>query len=1216
MKFKKALLLFVLLMLTAFALFSCKVGDDGEGSGDSSDTDSGASSGGSSDSTPDGDGSYVWSKGDAPVILLDEYASENLQIKTWVDTLYTNLGGYATVTPDSEAAAEHEISVGRVDRNASVKAYRRLEKMLEDYGRLDSEGWVIYTNGTSCAIAYEGEFAFAEAIKYFNENYLSKESFSPEAGVLAHGAFVTEEYVAEIREARREEGLDALASEIGDEAADALKVLFSIYTDGLYKWMVDLYDTEVGGFYACNSGRNTVGFLPDIQNTAQIINFLENSGLTEGYENIREAVPEEIGKQILEYAISLQSSENGYFYHPQWGDEISTARLGRDLNWATQMIQTFGGRPLYDTPNGVKGTLGAPGKGTGVSGVSHLSGRLSSSSVTAVSKVVAVSKASLPSYLKSLEAWDAYIKGLNLPYNSYNGGNTLASQSGQIKLAGQEYVDHLINYLNSIKNPKTALWEAEDSENDEYYAVNGLMKLSSLYNAFQKPLPDAEAAIESCMAVALKPDGDTYVCSIYNPWITMYYVLLSAERTGGEERVAELREIILPKAADLIKATAKKIADYRIDDGAFATYGRNAAPVNMLTGTVVGCATDPESDVDASTVSSTGVVCNIFNVLGCTEVKLFGKADYKVFKKRWLELGALVKEPFNNAAEPETFDEFSYEHGTVDGGVIIDPGTYVQNTIGDLDKVGENYKWFSSEVVSDPSPSGEKDLCLKAQTFLDNESEKTKADAASATAFSIQGVVRNENCFVFETDVYFESAEGSSCVGEIFFTSAAVRGDHTLCLIITKYTANGKTYFSIGEGYDGLDGVKDSKIASGIHSNEWVNLRIELYKLETEGGLDIKCKVYVNGKYKGTCDAGYVKEGEFADRKVGAVRYSHYRHSETTVYLDNGYLQAINKEYVKEDNYNPGENLGPEKIDFEDYMTFGDTTYIHAVAPVSPDANYSVQSVTGADGEATNAYVYDSNLGGQDTFRLQSYGIDLDAKLTSANAFTYDADMKLEFNPNEPNGEIRVQLGSTGASSYHAYYMLMSLDKRSGKIALKDIGVTYSGSTVITEVENGEWFNMRVEYYYISEAEMLVLTYINNKLVYVSNNYNHNNTLGSVAWPVFKADKHTLPSGSKISGIEKFMFTMPANTDVTIYLDNCIIRRCDLTPPEVKDGDYTSRFDEQISDVGGGNTGGDSSDTEDDDKPGDSTGGAGGGTTTPPTGNDIIDNLPNGTWKD
>ncbi|MBO5316167.1 MAG: hypothetical protein J6B48_07055 [Clostridia bacterium] len=1192
MKLKRMLVFCAALLIAICSLFSCKT--------DVTDKDPSQSGENTNDVI---DANCIWGKGIAPGIVLDEYSAENLNVDDLVYDLYCNCEIYPKLLTDKAEAEEHEIVIGDVKRSIAKKAYNQLEAVLNEFGDSGAEGWVIYTNGKSIAIAYNGHFAFTEAIQYFNDNYINRSSLVLDAGILASDAFDTEEYVDEARATRRETELNALVPEIGEEAVAALKNLFNLYTDDLYKWMVDLYDADIGGFYACNSGRNTEGFLPDIQNTAQIINFLSNAGLTVGYKNIREAVPEEIGKQILEYAQSLQSAENGYFYHPQWGKDITTARLGRDLGWATSMIATFGGTPLYDTPNGVKGSLGAPGQNAPTA---HLTSKLSVSQVTAVSKIVAASTASLPSYLKSIDAWDTYLRELNIPYNSYHAGNNLDAQSDQIKFAGQEYVDHLINYLDSIQNARTGLWESDDSENDDYFAVNGLMKLCAVYNYFGKIIPNAEAALGSCMTVMLKPDGDTYVCSIYNPWITIYYVLLSAERTEGEAGVARLRNVVLSRAAELIEATTKKIADYRLDDGAFATYGRDAAPVNMLTGSITGCARDPESDVDATCISSSGLVRNIFRVLGCKEVKLYDNVDYVVFKQRWLDLGTIVKKPYLNTVIPATFDEYDPDSAYIDGGVNIYPEENVQNIIGDSESDGTNYKWFSSAVVEDPAPSAEGDLSLRTETFLDSGAEKDKANAMSCTCFDIQGVVRNENCFVFESDLYFERTDGATCLAEIYFTSEAVRGDHTLGLLVTKYTANGKTYLSIAEAYEGMDGKRDSKIASGIPSGEWVRFRFELYKIETDEGLDIKCKVYVNGKYQGTCDSGYVRDGEFVDRRVAAVKYAHYRHSATVTYFDNTSLQAINKEYVEEDDY-VNAPTGPQKIDFEDYMTYGDTTYIYTEEPSSPNAGFGVVTVTDADGEETNAYVYNSNTGGKDIFRLQSYGIDLDANLTKANAFTYDADMKLEFNTDEPNGEVRVHIGSTGSTSYHAYYMLMSLDKNSGKIALRDVGETYSGSAVVTEVKNGEWFNIRVEYYYVSDTEMLAVTYINNKLVYVSNNYSHENTKDSKVWPVFKADKYTLPSGSKIGGVEKIMFTMPSNTDVTVYLDNCIIRRTELTPPEVEDEDYTSRADEDLSDIVSGDTGGGSSDSEGDDNTG--------GTVAPPSQGDIVDNLPNGTWK-
>ena len=137
---------------------------------------------------------------------------------------------------------------------------------------------------------------------------------------------------------------------------------------------------------------------------------------------------------------------------------------------------------------------------------------------------------------------------------------------------------------------------------------------------------------------------------------------------------------------------------------------------------------------------------------------------------------------------------------------------------------------------------------------------------------------------------------------------------------------------------------------------------------------------------------------------------------------------------------------------------------------------------------------------------------------------------------------------------------------------------------------------------------MLVLTYINKKLVYVSNNYNSSNANDSNAWPVFDADGYKLPSGKEISGVEKIMFTAFEKADVTIYLDNCIVRRMNLTAPKVEEGDYTSRYDKDMSDnVDDGGSG-------DVGNSGGNTGGSSSGTN--PSDGDIIGNLPNDTWKE
>jgi hypothetical protein len=121
------------------------------------------------------------------------------------------------------------------------------------------------------------------------------------------------------------------------------------------------------------------------------------------------ALPDNMKAELLAFAKGLQSPEDGYFYHPQWGDAIIVARRGRDLGWATQLIQNLGGVPYWNTPGGVSGEYGAPG----LASSSALTGRLSHTTAGAVSALRA-SSSYLPEYLRSLDAWKDYIDGLGI----------------------------------------------------------------------------------------------------------------------------------------------------------------------------------------------------------------------------------------------------------------------------------------------------------------------------------------------------------------------------------------------------------------------------------------------------------------------------------------------------------------------------------------------------------------------------------------------------------------------------------------------------------------------------------------------------------------------------------------------------------------------------------------------------------------------------------
>ena len=120
-----------------------------------------------------------------------------------------------------------------------------------------------------------------------------------------------------------------ISEQYGEGVADALRAQYALYDERFYLWLADLYNPGEydgdgnplgGGFYYSNSARDTEGYLIDIESTSQALSFLVASGMMRGYENnYMKAIPEKMQREMVAFALSLQSPEDGYFYHPQIG---------------------------------------------------------------------------------------------------------------------------------------------------------------------------------------------------------------------------------------------------------------------------------------------------------------------------------------------------------------------------------------------------------------------------------------------------------------------------------------------------------------------------------------------------------------------------------------------------------------------------------------------------------------------------------------------------------------------------------------------------------------------------------------------------------------------------------------------------------------------------------------------------------------------------------
>ena len=259
---------------------------------------------------------------------------------------------------------------------------------------------------------------------------------------------------------------------------------------------------------------------------------------------------------------------------------------------------------------------------------------LDSSVVSAVSKVVAVAGTSyVAPHLKDDVAFKNYLNSLPIETESYEVGNELSSQVGEIlardevlKDQGYSLVDIAIEWLNSKQNPKTGTWD----EKYDYHATNGLMKISCFYNDVGAEFPNAQVAVQSAL-YSMTTDEDPYnVCCVYNNWFTINNIISNLRRHGGadaEKKVAEVRALLYEQGAASIIATAKKLSLFKKFDGSFS-YKQEYASFTSQSMPVCVPYTN-EGDVNATDICIEGTLNNLFASFGLSKYKIpvLGKAD-------------------------------------------------------------------------------------------------------------------------------------------------------------------------------------------------------------------------------------------------------------------------------------------------------------------------------------------------------------------------------------------------------------------------------------------------------------------------------------------------------------------------------------------------------------------------------------------------------------
>ena len=921
-------ILLIIALLAALTLSSCSIlggtqnGGNGAGSGNGS--GSGTNQGGNTSGAP-----LVWNL-ETNIYFITEVTGVQRQT---ISTNFTELtGNVLSPYSDDKAQMEHELVIGPSSRPISQQAYHLLDRNMTDDD--DAEGYVILVQDGSVAVAYSSDASYTAAMDAFYE-CCCVSSYYAENGPVYWDFYSLEVRAEQNREKMYAEGFAQLEEDLirggANNASEIVKGLRTFYTliktEQLY-WLANLYDPETGAFYHCNSARDTLGYLPDLESTNQAFLMLDRGGLFKpvlgrvesGYG--MHSLPESITKPLGEWVKSLQSPVDGMFYHPQWGTNIGDAEYGRDLSNAKTLLRIAGATPYYDDPTGtLKGSLGAPGPNAQPKPVAALSSRLAGSTITAVSAVVAASSTNtLPAYLQTLDAWKAYVDKFDVNGNgkSYPVGHALASQAFMIKSRGQEYVDYAINYLNEHQHADIGLWEYQnevDYDPDDkvgYNGTNGLMKISSFYNGVGAPLPNAYNALQSVIKVGLYPNTvgkEETVCYTLNIWDCLSTTIGNTKKHDPDNYPAA-RQLLIDNLPEILKASYNVQSVHLREDGGFNYYetrSKKGFSKKVASGA-------PESDVDATMVATSSTLermNNMFRTLfdgNITDVPFWCADDCYIFMNELLTRQNVEK---NAAPEAKFIDFNDYVEADIVDGSEKQPDENINISL--------NTNFYSSTVVKRPgTTAADADLALRMESFVETEYDPDKnADmplkdengnyiqsASSALVNVFLGGFGN--CYTVELDIMVESADLDQ-IFELYLVDSTQKAyqDQLTGYAFSTYRKNGEMYLKFYDYYAGADGTKNTNIYDKLKVGDWFSLRLEVYKEYVENEDEsittiVKVKVFIDDQFITITDCARVVDGKVVDFDPDTLQFSQYRNRASVVYFDNIMAEKKEISYEKE----------------------------------------------------------------------------------------------------------------------------------------------------------------------------------------------------------------------------------------------------------------------------------------------------------------------------
>ncbi len=809
-------------------------------------------------------------------------AAKNLQ-----NELFYALGVTPNIVNES-ALATNELFLGRCNSPLSKTAYQILES-----GERASAYVIrvlVYSDGQSVALAYENcegsvdytELLTENVVKLFVNDFINADkAIDFEEGFSKSYSFDLLEIQAEADAARAQKAWDAILAKSDAQTVNELRAMYAMFTPKVLNWLADLYDPESGGFYYSNSGRNYEGFLPDIESTAQAIDLLRISGMFDEHgDDPARALPDWFKEKLIAFVKGLQDP-NGYFYHPQWTKAMidsKISRRSRDLTKGLALLEDLGAKPTYDVLD-VKGDgLLADGTPVGFDKPILYNGitpPLSlSNKVSAVSKIVPASSATVPSNIASKEAFISYLNGRDLKKDSYTIGNDLASQAAEIK-ARDEYLasigadyrlkDILQQWLFDNCYETTGHW----SPYADYDGLNGFMKISAACASLGIPLKYPEAAARSAIDAITTEEYNLTVCYAYNTWFSINNIvnILNKNHPAAQakEIIGSIQAELKERAPELIRATMEKQSIFLRDDGSFS-YTENSTS-STSQGMPVAVPGMLEGDINATLICLADTCYQMFSALGYEMPPIFGKADLTSFLDRIKELGYIIK-----------FEEE----------VVVESATFDDETVGSTTEslTISNSTDSTFKVIKDTRPGASKSAKVLEFNAVEGGGKRVRLPMdLSANPLS--------RCYVFEGEFNFESAPTG------MFSTLQVGPN---CYLISFAMYDGVVYL-----YEQTSDGANSKIVdlkTGIPLGQWFKIKVEFFYA---AAADVRIKLYVNDELISVSDNFFDREGEkldggnpSPDSRYEGVDFFVYSYYSAKILLDNWSCYKKTDQYLPE----------------------------------------------------------------------------------------------------------------------------------------------------------------------------------------------------------------------------------------------------------------------------------------------------------------------------